>query len=417
MNNESDSSNRRWKIMAITGVSLVVAALISVLIFFESGAKLGRNSASAPEPSEELIAAQNEVKRIHSGQEDIPTDESVTGVTRHDRAESLAGYNIFTNGVNQVVIMDMDGQTVHSWNLPDKRRCSYAELLSTGDIVVICDSQSIIKLNWSGDVLWEFEGMVHHDVAFLPDGSMLVPVAERPKNYKELPLVSFDAVLHLTPLGKPRAVWSTYKNLERLQESHPPLALEGLMSTLDEEARKNIFRFYDLNTIEVLPDTPLGQMDQRFQAGNIMLSLKNANVIAIMNKDTMELEWSWGPGVLDFQHMPTMIGNGNILVFDNGAHRDYTRVLEIEPISGEIAWQYQASIPSEFFSKSGGSIQRLPNGNTLICDSDNGRCFEINLTEEVVWEYRNPEVNGGKPNPIYRMMRIPEEVVDRFLER
>jgi hypothetical protein len=188
------------------------------------------------------------------------------------------------------------------------------------------------------------------------------------------------------------------------------------MSTLDEEAKKNIFNYYDLNAIEVLPDTPLGQMDQRFQAGNIMLSLKNANVITIMNKDTMELVWSWGPGELDFQHMPTMIGNGNILVFDNGTHRDYTRILEIEPLSREIVWQYQTDIPSDFFSKSGGSVQRLPNENTLICESDNGRCFEISLTEDIVWEYQNPEVSDGKSNPIYRMMRIPEEVVDHFLE-
>jgi hypothetical protein len=416
MNTESDSSNRRWKIMAITGVSLVVAALIGVLIFFESGAKLGRKSASTPEFSEELKAAKKELKEIYSDRDDIQSDETTTGVTRHNRAESLAGYNIFTNGADQVFIMDMDGHTVHSWNLPGKKFCRYAELLSTGDIVVICDSQSIIKLNWSGEVQWEFVGMVHHDVAFLPDGSMLLPVAERPKNYKELPRVSFDAVLHLTPLGKPRAIWSTYKNLERLQESHPPLTLDSLMSTLDEEAKKNIFNYYDLNAIEVLPDTPLGQMDQRFQAGNIMLSLKNANVITIMNKDTMELVWSWGPGELDFQHMPTMIGNGNILVFDNGTHRDYTRILEIEPLSREIVWQYQTDIPSDFFSKSGGSVQRLPNENTLICESDNGRCFEISLTEDIVWEYQNPEVSDGKSNPIYRMMRIPEEVVDHFLE-
>jgi hypothetical protein len=37
--------------------------------------------------------------------------------------------------------------------------------------------------------------------------------------------------------------------------------------------------------------------------------------------------------------------------------------------------------------------QRLPSGNTIICESDNGRFFEVTPDNEIVWEYENPYPN------------------------
>ena len=37
-----------------------------------------------------------------------------------------------------------------------------------------------------------------------------------------------------------------------------------------------------------------------------------------------------------------------------------------------------------------GSAERLPNGNTFICESSSGRVFEVTSDCEVVWEYINP---------------------------
>jgi hypothetical protein len=34
--------------------------------------------------------------------------------------------------------------------------------------------------------------------------------------------------------------------------------------------------------------------------------------------------------------------------------------------------------------------ERLPNGNTLICEGAKGRVFEVTATHEIVWEYVNP---------------------------
>jgi hypothetical protein len=77
-------------------------------------------------------------------------------------------------------------------------------------------------------------------------------------------------------------------------------------------------------------------------------------------------------------------------------------------MSESIEWEYRASPPEMFYSQIKGSNQRLPNGNTLICESQNGRAFEVTRDKEIVWEFYNPEIKKGKRGSIYRMMRITD---------
>jgi hypothetical protein len=162
----------------------------------------------------------------------------------------------------------------------------------------------------------------------------------------------------------------------------------------------------------------LGDQDARFRAGNILICLRNAHLILVLDQDTLEVTWSWGPGELSFPHMPTMLGDGNILVFDNGVTDENSRILEIEPVSNRIVWAYEGEPPESFFSMRRGSNQRLPNGNTLICESETGRVFEVVSDGERVWEFWNPEIRDDRRKRIYRFMRLSEEEVrDRFRAR
>jgi hypothetical protein len=129
-------------------------------------------------------------------------------------------------------------------------------------------------------------------------------------------------------------------------------------------------------------------------------------------------------------------GEGNILVYDNGgwagygapnpgaptgfnnALRDYSRVLEFNPSTLEIAWQDTPKeagfvIPSTAFLFYSGYIsgaQRLPNGNTLITEGASGRVFEVTREHEIVWEYINP-YRSARGNQIYRAYRLPYDWV------
>src|SRR5262249_35874044 len=79
----------------------------------------------------------------------------------------------------------------------------------------------------------------------------------------------------------------------------------------------------------------------------------------------------------------------------------YSRVIEINPATNEIAWKYQDKPTWNFFSPRMGYAQRLPNGNTLITESSFGRFFEVTKEGEIVWEYVNPFFGrpffGGPP--------------------
>ncbi len=112
---------------------------------------------------------------------------------------------------------------------------------------------------------------------------------------------------------------------------------------------------------------------------------------------------------------PGLPGAGNILIFNNGYEfpdfrRGYSSVDEIAPpVDGanyrldpdlayapaEPVWVYTAATPSDFFAEYISGAQRLPNGNTLICDGVHGTLFEVTPAGKTVWKYVNPMTRNG----------------------
>ena len=93
------------------------------------------------------------------------------------------------------------------------------------------------------------------------------------------------------------------------------------------------------------------------------------------------------------QHDPDLLANGNILLFDNqGQCRPggITRVIEVDPRTQEIVWTYAGTPEEPFESEVRSSEARLPNGNTLITESDGGRLFEVTRPRRDRLELRQP---------------------------
>jgi hypothetical protein len=208
-----------------------------------------------------------------------------------------------------------------------------------------------------------------------------------------------------------------------------------------------------INSVSVVgPNKFYDQGDERFHPDNIIWDARETNIIAIIDKKTGKIVWKLGPdystpelkhiGWIIGQHHAHIIpkglpGEGNLLVFDNGgwagygqpnpsspygqknALRDYSRILEINPVTLEIEWQYtpteagfQAPLDSyRFYSPYISSAQRLPNGNTLITEGADGRILEVTREHELVWEYISPYKNKRNSNMVYRAYRVPYEWV------
>jgi Arylsulfotransferase (ASST) len=124
------------------------------------------------------------------------------------------------------------------------------------------------------------------------------------------------------------------------------------------------------------------------------------------------------------QHAPSLLPNGNLLIFDNGPHRldhsfPFSRVIEVNPVTKEIVSKYQEGILPNFYSPRNSNAQRLPNGNTLVNEGSFGRFFEVSPEDEVVWEYVNPyfgpatEAPKSQYNNVFRVYRYTEEEIQR----
>jgi hypothetical protein len=107
----------------------------------------------------------------------------------------------------------------------------------------------------------------------------------------------------------------------------------------------------------------------------------------------------------------------------NNALRDHSRVLEFDPVTLEIAWQYSAREggfaplvdDAKFYSVLVSAAQRLVNGNTLITEGCDGRLFEVTPQCDIVWEYINPWFHKKvKHNMIYRAYRIPYDWIPQL---
>jgi hypothetical protein len=116
--------------------------------------------------------------------------------------------------------------------------------------------------------------------------------------------------------------------------------------------------------------------------------------------------------------MPTMLPGGSIMILDNGTERKWTRVLEIDPPTGETVWEYR--LPDHAYASALSGQELLPNGNILICSGTGGGMFlEVTREKEIVWEFHN-RIEGhspGDPLNVYRCAFCPADTVEYFLGR
>ena len=212
-----------------------------------------------------------------------------------------------------------------------------------------------------------------------------------------------------------------------------------------------------LNSLSLLGPNPWFEAgDTRFHPENIIVSGRETNCVFIISKHSGEVVWKVGPyydetpekglGWIIGQHHAHMIprglpGAGNILVYDNGgwagygspnpgsptgaknALRDYSRVLEFDPVSLHIVWQHsprEAGLvhptdSNRFYSPFISSAQRLPNGNTLITEGSGGRIIEVTRDHELVWEYISPYWGRlFRMNMVYRAYRAPYDWIPQL---
>ncbi|MFH1754118.1 MAG: arylsulfotransferase family protein, partial [Candidatus Latescibacterota bacterium] len=351
-------------------------------------------------------------------------DVGKTGVISHDSLRAFGGLNIYTSREShEAYLIDMNGNLVHKWFAEPLQNTSWqhVELCANNDLLVVAKEEMLVRLDWNSRIRWQTEMRVHHDVAVDDQGAIFALAREdRLVFWHGLPIpIVGDYIAVLSPDGVLQRKVHIY---DLVQERIAPRKIAkiycggilkpiNLIKLIIDKITLGHFckngGYFDImhtNSVEVLERDVEGFCKK----GDWLLSLLELDLICVADPRQNMVMWYWGPGELSKQHHPTLLDNGNVLIFDNGYERSISRSVELDPLAKEIVWLYQADPPENFYSLSRGGNQRLPNGNTLITESDRGHVFEVEESGRIVWEYFNPEVRTEDKTraSIYRMMRV-----------
>ena len=309
------------------------------------------------------------------------------------------------------------GDVIHTWTAPPPyERLWFARPLENGNILTKATlgglPDAIMELDLAGNPVFQFDQpqdvRFHHDHEKLANGNYLILCS---KDFLDLAIsdqmITDDCLMEVTANGTIVWEWQTadhYDDFGFTQDKKDKIFNSG-----NDWAHANSASEIPQNT---------SHTDPRFRPGNIIVSYRHLNVVAIVDRDTGEIVWT-SENLTIGQHNAHMIpddkdGGGNILIFDNGfgsrynngfgeVSRYYSRVVEVDPVTTAVVWVYLAPDKKDFFSWFISSAQRLSNGNTLITEGSFGRIFEVNPNLETVWE-------AVVPGTIYRSYKVSRPI-------
>jgi hypothetical protein len=323
---------------------------------------------------------------------------------------------------SEAVLVNMRREVVHKWSVslettPAQNRGWFnSSVLSifashpypNGDLLVVAalamnaGYYSLVKLDRDSKVIWTYPADVHHDVDVGDDGTIYTIAHDRldvpPKGTAPIPLPwQVDSLVVLSPEG--REVCKPIPILEALLKSpyapllsplqKPRLAPARQAATL--ESLTESLKQHDVlhtNSIRVL-SRALAPKFPRFKAGQVLLAIRNLDVVAVLDPQTEEVVWA-ARGPWRAQHDAQFLDNGRLLIFDNLGSPAGSRVLEYDLETQAFPWSYPGENNPPFFTSERGMNQRLSNGNTLIVNSEGGQILEVTRSHEVVWSWSLP---------------------------
>jgi hypothetical protein len=360
-----------------------------------------------------------------------------TGVLKYNAEKSYGGYTLFSPMVGSkiVYLIDMEGNLLHKWET-QYRPGAYAMLLPNGNLlragaldnppVSIGGVGGIVQeIDWNGKVVWEYKLMTstevqHHCFARMPNGNTLIlawefkPISDaiaKGRDPKTIPASVYAGGKRITGFWsdfvrevnqKGNTVWE-WHSWDHIGKGPDQLDINYKLPEPMGEYYPN-FDWTHYNTVDYVPET-----DQ------ILLNSRSFSETYLVNHKTGAIEWRWGnpsaygqgkapsfydngDQVLFGSHNASPLSNGNIQIFNNGSERpegNRSSVVEVDPKTNKIVWEYYPKDSTSFFSFRQGAAQRLPNGNVLVTSTNHGHLFEVTPKKEIVWDYVSP-ISGGK---------------------
>jgi hypothetical protein len=408
------------------------------------------------------------------------------GLFLNDTLHSFVGYTLFAPKHDTMTyLINNEGKKVHEWTASTYQPGQTVYLLENGNLLRTCclmlpgglqlgggEGGRLEEYTWNDSLIWQFNYVTdtftqHHDVKLLPNGNIIMLVAEKRSlaqvlaagfNPNELSPDIFnfgymapDCIIEIqpTPPSGANIVWQWHVWDHLIQDYDPTKANYGVVSAHPElidcagDHRQLPLFWNHMNCIDYNP-----AFDE------IALSVRGNSEMWVIDHSTTTAEsashsggvhgkggdllYRWGNPltygrgtnnnqIYDEQHdvewvHPDCPGAGNLTCFDNGLIWGYSTIDEITPpVDGNgnytlvtdsaygpksLTWMYEATPPDSLYASDISGAQRLQNGNTLIDYGTLGTFFEVTPAGLVVWKYINPTTTSG---PLCQGDSIPHD--------
>jgi hypothetical protein len=377
--------------------------------------------------------------------------DNTVGLILNDERASYNGYTLFAPNLAKITyLINNEGNLVHQWG-SDFIPGMGTYLLEDGHLLRAAKKVDptggsdrmggFQKFDWDNNLVWDYYyGTQHHDVEPMPNGNVLMVVTDR-KNKNDAiqagrdpSLIDDNNIRSLTILeikqtgletGEIAWQWNAWDHL--IQDFDNSKDNFGVVADHPELININFAKNGSQDWLHTNSVSYNEELDQ------ILVSNRSTHEIWVVEHSTTteqaatheggnsgkggDLLYRWGnpigygAGTEDEQKLfgqhdaywikPGIPGAGNIMIFSNGwPERGYSSIEDYALTVGTAyepstqLWTYTTPTQTDFNSQRFGGSQRLPNGNTLICNADKGEFFEVTPTEEIVWKYQNP-VDGS----------------------
>tara|TARA_R110002124_G_scaffold287365_1_gene474195 strand:- start:134358 stop:135680 length:1323 start_codon:yes stop_codon:yes gene_type:complete len=369
------------------------------------------------------IEGQNNEWRWYA-EEDLPK-----GMTLNSVEKAQQDYIAYTSTADTTIrLLDPSGAAAFSWRLDVEALWPNQEHINTvkkvpfdyftlRDFHIFPDGRALmivsmygstpwgaglVMLDKNSNVLWAQQGYYYNDLHVDKAGHIYAlrhEITSESDAGKFDEAVSFNApylqdlIVQLNQQGE---IVEELAVVDMLRKS----LYKNLVPYIHDDGKGDYTHTNAIDVIEIGTDTP-----DFLDAGDIMASLRNLDVLVAIDGQTKEIKWAAHMPV-KMQHDIDVLPNGNFLLYDNQGHlgpEGYSRLVELDPETLGVEWSYVGSRLMPFESEFWGFQQRLDNGNTLTTVPNKGHLFEVTPAGEVVMSYYVPYrklEDGVSYNPV-----------------
>lgn len=378
-------------------------------------------------PYEALEFAKTSLAQVYDERETLlgvtpvglvePARYAGDGVTRWNRDRAAPGLTLlsgFFDDALELRLVALDGTIVRRWParlselFPDTQHIQPPGKVPQtdwntgvqgmwafpdGSVIFNFEGMGSARLDRCGAVQWTLPRMTHHSIAPSADGSFWIPGARYVQESSAFPgLVppyEEDTILKVSPDG---AVIEEISVLDVFfRNGLEALLFANGMAGLDVPGDDSLTHLNDVE--ELLP--ALAPQFPEFAAGDLLISLRNYNLVMVVDPRTRRVKWhQTGPWLK--QHDPDFEPGGHIVVFsnntdgtDDGSVLGGSTLLDIQPHDRRVSLRYGRKPGQTLFTKYRGKHQRLQHGGELLVESHAGRVIEVDAHGEIVWEFVN----------------------------